>query len=340
MALASKRIRGRAPTGDYWPGFVDAMSSLLLVLIFLLTVFMITQFFLGLLVSDKDSALDNLRSQIAELVNQLALERREKADLEVTILSLQDSLATASAESERLAAMAEDAAGAGGRVAELESRLADEQRVSNEALAQVELLNQQIAALRRQLATLEAALEASEQRDRESQAQIADLGRRLNAALAQKVQELARYRSEFFGRLRTILGDRTDIEIVGDRFAMQSEIFFASGSADINPSGREQLDKIAVAVREIAAEIPDDIPWVLRVDGHTDANPIATPQFPSNWYLSSARAIAVVDYLVAQGVPARNLVAAGFGEHHPLVARRTAADNTRNRRIEFKLTER
>ena len=340
MALANRRIRGRAPSSDYWPGFVDAMSSLLLVLIFLLTIFMITQFFLSLLVSDKDSALDSLRSQIAELVNQLALERREKADLEVTILSLQESLATASAENARLAAMADEGAGAGSRIADLESRLADEQRVSSEALSQVELLNQQIAALRRQLATLEAALEASEQRDRESQAQIADLGRRLNAALAQKVQELARYRSEFFGRLRTILGDRTDIEIVGDRFAMQSEIFFASGSADINPSGQEQLDKIALAVREIAAEIPDDIAWVLRVDGHTDANPIATPQFPSNWYLSSARAIAVVDYLVAQGVPARNLVAAGFGEHHPLVAGRTAADNTRNRRIEFKLTER
>jgi len=340
MALANRRIRGRAPSSDYWPGFVDAMSSLLLVLIFLLTIFMITQFFLSLLVSDKDSALDSLRSQIAELVNQLALERREKADLEVTILSLQESLATASAENARLAAMADEGAGAGSRIADLESRLADEQRVSSEALSQVELLNQQIAALRRQLATLEAALEASEQRDRESQAQIADLGRRLNAALAQKVQELARYRSEFFGRLRTILGDRTDIEIVGDRFAMQSEIFFASGSADINPSGQEQLDKIALAVREISAEIPDDIAWVLRVDGHTDANPIATPQFPSNWYLSSARAIAVVDYLVAQGVPARNLVAAGFGEHHPLVAGRTAADNTRNRRIEFKLTER
>ena len=340
MALANRRIRGRAPSSDYWPGFVDAMSSLLLVLIFLLTIFMITQFFLSLLVSDKDSALDSLRSQIAELVNQLALERREKADLEVTILSLQESLATASAENARLAAMADEGAGAGSRIADLESRLADEQRVSSEALSQVELLNQQIAALRRQLATLEAALEASEQRDRESQAQIADLGRRLNAALAQKVQELARYRSEFFGRLRTILGDRTDIEIVGDRFAMQSEIFFASGSADINPSGQEQLDKIALAVREIAAEIPDDIAWVLRVDGHTDANPIATPQFPSNWYLSSARAIAVVDYLVAQGVPARNLVAAGFGEHHPLVAGRTTTDNTRNRRIEFKLTER
>lgn len=338
MSLSGRRIRGRAPTGDYWPGFVDAMSSLLLVLIFLLTIFMITQFFLSQLVSNKDSALENLRSQIAELVNQLALERREKADLQVTILSLQDSLSAATAEKDRLASLADDASGS--RVAELESQLSDEQKVSNEALAQVQLLNQQISALRRQLATLEAALEAAELKDREQQVQISDLGRRLNAALAQKVQELAKYRSEFFGRLRAILGDRQDIEIVGDRFAMQSEIFFESGSADINPSGKEQLDKIATAVREIAAEIPNDIPWVLRVDGHTDANPIATPQFPSNWYLSSARAIAVVDYLVGRGVPENRLVAAGFGQYHPLAEGRGTAENRRNRRIEFKLTER
>ncbi|MEP0709775.1 peptidoglycan -binding protein [Parvibaculum sp.] len=340
MAHVGRRIRGRAPTGDYWPGFVDAMSSLLLVLIFLLTIFMITQFFLNQLVSSKDSALENLRSQIAELVSQLALERREKADLQATIMSLQDSLAAASAEQERLAALADQGAGAGSRIAELESALSDEKKVSNEALAQVELLNQQISALRRQLATLEAALEAAEQKDREQQVQIADLGRRLNAALAQKVQELAKYRSEFFGRLRAILGDRQDIEIVGDRFAMQSEIFFESGSADINPEGEQQLDKIATAIREIAAEIPDDIPWVLRVDGHTDANPISTPQFPSNWYLSSARAIAVVNYLTSRGVPESRLVAAGFGQFHPLADGSSPADNRRNRRIEFKLTER
>ncbi|MDX5365645.1 MAG: peptidoglycan -binding protein [Alphaproteobacteria bacterium] len=340
MAHAGRRIRGRAPTGDYWPGFVDAMSSLLLVLIFLLTIFVITQFFLNQLVSNKDSALDSLRSQIAELVNQLALERREKADLQATILSLQDSLAAASAEQSRLAALADESAGAGSRISELESALADEKQVSSEALAQVELLNQQISALRRQLATLEAALEAAEQRDREQQVQIADLGRRLNAALAQRVQELTRYRSEFFGRLRAILGDRQDIEIVGDRFVMQSEVFFESGSADLNPEGRQQLDKIATAVREIAADIPDEIPWVLRVDGHTDSNPIATPQFPSNWYLSSARAIAVVNYLTSKGVPEQRLVAAGFGEFHPLAEGTSAADNRRNRRIEFKLTER
>ena len=340
MAHGGRRIRGRAPTGDYWPGFVDAMSSLLLVLIFLLTIFMITQFFLNQLVTSKDSALENLRSQIAELVSQLALERREKADLQATILSLQDSLSAATAEQDRLVALADEGAGAGSRIAELESALSDEKKVSNEALAQVELLNQQISALRRQLAAIEAALEAAEQKDREQQVQIADLGRRLNAALAQKVQELAKYRSEFFGRLRAILGDRQDIEIVGDRFAMQSEIFFESGSADLNPEGSQQLDKITTAIREIAAEIPDDIPWVLRVDGHTDANPIQTPQFPSNWYLSSARAIAVVNYLTSKGVPENRLVAAGFGQFHPLADGASTADNRRNRRIEFKLTER
>jgi len=229
---------------------------------------------------------------------------------------------------------------AGSRVAELESALTDEKKISSEALSQVELLNQQISALRRQLATLSAALDASEKKDREQQVQIADLGRRLNAALAQKVQELTKYRSEFFGRLRAILGDRQDIEIVGDRFAMQSEVFFESGSADLSTSGEQQLDKIATAVREIADEIPGDIPWVLRIDGHTDANPISTPQFPSNWYLSSARAIAVVNYLNEKGVPANRMVAAGFGQYHPLAEGHSVADNRRNRRIEFKLTER
>ena len=207
-------------------------------------------------------------------------------------------------------------------------------------MAQVELLNQQISALRRQLATLEAALDASEKRDKESQAQIADLGKRLNAALAQKVQELAKYRSEFFGRLREILGNRPDIEIVGDRFVIQSEILFSSGSADINPTGETQLVKISNAVRQIAQEIPSDIPWVLRIDGHTDIQPIHTAQFPSNWYLSSARAIAVVNFMIKQGVAPNHLVAAGFGEYQPLDPGTSAAALKRNRRIEFKLTER
>lgn len=336
MALAHRRIRGRAPSADYWPGFVDAMSSLLLVLIFLLTIFMLTQFFLSQLVSSKDAALENLRSQIAELVSQLALVKQEKADMQLTIASLQASLAEANAEKDKLSADA----GAGAQVTVLQDELSKQKDISSQALAQVELLNQQIAALRRQLAALEEALDASEKRDKESQAQIADLGRRLNAALAQKVQELAKYRSEFFGRLREILGNRPDIEIVGDRFVIQSEILFDSGSAEINPSGVGQLRKITDAVREIAAEIPSDIPWVIRVDGHTDANPIHTAQFPSNWYLSSARAIAVVDFMVKEGVVPNHLVAAGFGEYQPLDPGTSPAALKRNRRIEFKLTER
>jgi len=336
MALAHRRIRGRAPSADYWPGFVDAMSSLLLVLIFLLTIFMLTQFFLSQLVSSKDLALESLRSQIAELVSQLALVKQEKADMQLTIASLQASLAEANAEKDKLSADA----GAGAQVTVLQDELSKQKDISSQALAQVELLNQQIAALRRQLAALEEALDASEKRDKESQAQIADLGRRLNAALAQKVQELAKYRSEFFGRLREILGNRPDIEIVGDRFVIQSEILFDSGSAEINPSGVGQLRKITDAVREIAAEIPSDIPWVIRVDGHTDANPIHTAQFPSNWYLSSARAIAVVDFMVKEGVAPNHLVAAGFGEYQPLDPGTSPAALKRNRRIEFKLTER
>jgi len=336
MAPANRRIRGRAPSADYWPGFVDAMSSLLLVLIFLLTIFMLTQFFLSQLVSSKDTALESLRSQIAELVSQLALVKQEKADLQLSIASLQTALATANAEKEKLGAQA----GAGAQVSVLQDELAKQKDISNQELAQVELLNQQISALRRQLAALEEALDASEKRDKESQAQIADLGRRLNAALAQKVQELAKYRSEFFGRLREILGNRSDIEIVGDRFVIQSEIFFDSGSAELNPSGVDQLRKIADAVKQISSEIPSDIPWVLRIDGHTDVNPIHTAQFPSNWYLSSARAIAVVNFMAKEGVAPNHLVAAGFGEFQPLDTSGTPEALKRNRRIEFKLTER
>lgn len=332
----SRRIRGRAPSADYWPGFVDAMSSLLLVLIFLLTIFMLTQFVLSQLVSNKDSALQSLRNQIAELVSQLALSKQEGADMKVLIMSLQTDLAEANAQKAALAA----SAGTGSKVTLLNDELTKQKEISNQALAQVELLNQQISALRRQLATLEAALDASEARDKESQAQIADLGKRLNAALAQKVQELAKYRSEFFGRLREILGNRPDIEIVGDRFVIQSEILFGSGSADINASGEAQLRKITDAVREISSQIPNDISWVIRIDGHTDVNPIKTTQFPSNWYLSSARAIAVVNFMVKEGVAPEHLVAAGFGEFQPLDKGKGADALKRNRRIEFKLTER
>ena len=338
MALASRRIRqGQA---DYWPGFVDAMATLLLVIIFLLSIFMLAQFYLSQAISGKDSVLESLRAQISQLTDLLALEQLRTSELETSLTAMTASLASAEEEQARLASLLQSAEAGGEEAQALRADLTEQERLTAEAQAQVELFNQQLAALRSQLASLEAALEAAEAKDKESQAQIADLGRRLNSALAQKVQELARARSEFFGRLRVALGNRDDIQIVGDRFVFQSEVFFDSGSAALNPAGQAELDKIASAIREISGDVPDDINWVLRIDGHSDSQPISTPEFPSNWHLSAGRAISVVRYLTAQGVPPNRLLAAGFGEFQPLAAGTTAEDLRRNRRIEFKLTER
>ncbi|PYE88679.1 peptidoglycan -binding protein [Phyllobacterium leguminum] len=343
MALARNRRQQR--TVDYWPGFVDALSTLLLAIMFLLSVFVLAQFLLSREVTSKDEVLSRLNSQINELTQLLSLERSNKQDLQDSLTDLQASLTQAESERSRLQSLLSAGAGAGaaaeGRIGELSSNLEAEKQVSARALSQVELLNQQIAALRRQIGALEEALNASESRDRESNAKIADLGKRLNVALAQRVQELNRYRSDFFGRLREILSDRENIRIVGDRFVFQSEVLFSSGSADISTAGQDEMKKLADAIIQLNKEIPGDINWVLRVDGHTDNVPLAgTGRFRDNWELSSARAVAVVKFLVANGVPANRLVAAGFGEYQSLDPADTPDARSRNRRIELKLTER
>ena len=181
----------------------------------------------------------------------------------------------------------------------------------------------------------------TEKKEKESQMRIADLGQRLNVALAQRVQELSRYRSDFFGKLREILGNRPDIRVVGDRFVFQSEVFFDSGAAVLRPEGRAELDKLASALLDLEKQIPSEINWVLRVDGHTDTRPVSSlSAFKSNWELSAARAISVVQYLIAKGVPPQRLVAAGFGEFQPIDPGTTDEAFSRNRRIELKLTER
>lgn len=422
--------RGRSirPASEPWPGYVDVLSTLLLVIVFLLVVFAVAQFVLSQVLSGRDEALARLNQQVAELAQMLSLEQRTTTELRANLAELSASLQQATSARDELAlkidALTRRAEGAEGearrsegelrvqlaeverlkrdiealrkvkealeadvaskageitqlrdRSKELEAKLASEaertalaqkeiesreirlselqalylgkqeeaesqKRLTAEAQAQVALLNQQILALRQQLARLEQALQVAEAKDKEAQVQIADLGRRLNLALAQKVEELSRYRSEFFGRLREVLGDRRDITIVGDRFVFQSEVLFDQGSAELSEGAREQLRKLARALLEIGSRIPREVPWILRVDGHTDVIPIRTAQFPSNWELSVARALAVTRYLEALGVPPNRLAATGFGEYQPLDPGRDEIAFRRNRRIELRLTDR
>ena len=342
MALS----RGRRYEGvNYWPGFVDALSTMLLVIIFLLSVFMLAQFFLSREVTGKDEALVRLNRQIEELTNLLALERTQKGADESKISVLAATLESAQQEQKRLKDAASrgavDASAASGKVSAAAAAIDREKQISAQALAQVDVLNQQIAALRKQLAAIEDALSASESANKESQSKIADLGQRLNVALAQKVQELNRYRSDFFGRLRQILGSRPDIRVVGDRFVFQSSVLFDVGKADISPAGQASLDTLAAAVIDLEREIPPDIPWILRVDGHTDNTPITgAGPYRSNWELSAARAVSVVQYLISKGVEPDRLAAAGFGEFQPIDQGTDEEARAHNRRIELKLTER
>ena len=353
--------RGRRGGGEHWPGFVDALSSLLLVIIFLLSMFVLAQFFLGQALSGRDAELAALNETIAELEKTLAMERQEAANLRLNLRQLSASLQSANMSREELEqkvgelesmlaeAQARAATNAEQRntiatlqadAAAMQEALVSEQAKSKAARDEVALLNQQLAALRQQLARLEAALIESEKRDKEQQAVIADLGKRLNVALAQRVHELASYRSEFFGKLRQALAGVPGIRIVGDRFVIQSEVLFSSGSAELNPEGKQELTKLANTLLTIIDRIPADLEWVLRVDGHTDPVPINTPLYPSNWELSTARATSVVRQLVSAGIPPNRLAATGFGEFQPIDPGAGPEANRRNRRIEFKLTQR
>lgn len=399
---------------NIWPGFVDALASVLIVILFLLMVFALTQFFLNEAISGRDTALQKLQNQVVELSELLGLERRESDSLRFNVAQLTEELQasvtrtddlnagmraltlraeTAEGEAKRLTASLEDAfktieadkAKIEVRLRELSvltqdvaalralredlerkiiemtdmarerdsalsamteerersrSALAEERKLSDSARAQMALLNKQLAALREQLAQISVALDVSEAQAKKQNVQIASLGKRLNAALATKVQELSRYRSEFFGRLREVLGGQKGVRIVGDRFVFQSEVLFTTGSAELGTAGREQMTRLAGTLKEISARIPGEIDWLLRVDGHTDKVPISTSQYPSNWELSSARALSVVKHLIDLGIPPTRLAAAGFGEFHPLDPRDDEIAYRRNRRIELKLTQR
>ena len=424
MAITPRN--SRRSSIDIWPGFVDALAQLLMVIIFILLVFTAGQFYLSEALSGRDQALQQLQQQVNELGDLLALERRAKEDLRASSADLSAQLASSQAERDRLTGRLRDAdevvsadkekielqlsqieslqrdlealktvradleakiAGMAqqqapkelgalrDRTKELEARLAGEQErtslaqkeidardvrlrevgsradraeqglagekeISRNALARVDQLNAQLTALREQLSRIAAALDVSETKVKEQQGQIVELGKRLNLALVNKVEELARYRSEFFGRLREVLGDRPDIRIAGDRFVFQSEVLFAPGSAELGDDAKQELAPVIAALKEISAKIPPDINWILRVDGHTDRRPINNPQFPSNWELSTARALSVVRFAIDEGIPAARLAAAGFADKQPIDPRSVEDAYRRNRRIELKLTER
>jgi len=388
---------------DAWPGWVDALSTLLIIIIFVLLVFVLGQGFLGQALQTRDSALAALNSQMANLSDMLNIERKARADLELTIgrLStdlqaanqqldvmaqirlenegLTSKLATATGEitarndevaklnkntSEQTALINKQAqqlallqqnikamealkaslekqiASLGAQTAKSDGEIAKERALTLEAQAAAALMSQQLQDMQLELEKLAQALDASDKLTAEQKAQISDIGRRMNRALAGKVQELQRSRSEFFGRLRDILGTRPGITVVGDRFVFQSEVLFASGSADLGLEGQRQMAQLARTLLDVARTIPGDINWILRVDGHTDTVPVSTAQFRSNWELSVARAISVVRYLIAQGVPAERLAAAGFGEYQPLDPGNDVTARARNRRIELKLDQR
>ncbi len=420
--------RGGRRSINIWPGFVDGLATLLLVVVFVLMVFMIAQYFLSTALTGRDLALQRLEQQIAGLGDLLALERAATAELRLNIAqlsselqstlskqetltsqlaaaseereTLESALAKAEGQSTKVSAKLEDAykvidadkekieaqlaelailkslrddltrqlnaaeaalAAQEKAAGDLESRLAESDKetealalrlssaeegatrqseLTDEAQRKVDLLNRQILALRQQLSRLSEALDLAETTARAQEVQIADLGRKLNLALATKVQELARYRSEFFGRLRKVLGNRPGIRVVGDRFVFQSEVLFESASAELGRGGQSQMAQLAKTLREISTEFPKDIDWVLRVDGHTDRRPIRTSEFASNWELSTARAISVVKFLITRGIPAGRLAATGFGEFQPLDDGEDEIAFRRNRRIELKLTQR
>ncbi|MGC6531220.1 MAG: OmpA family protein [Candidatus Puniceispirillaceae bacterium] len=411
--MSVSRLSNRNRSDYTWPGFVDALASLLMVFVFVLMVFVLIQANLAYRLSGQDASLSALRSELSTLSSLLGQERQSNAALTAELNSTKSALATAQdnilslssslAESEataadqlaqlqalnaKLTAQAADAeklslsladkqallAAARAALAEAEGKLADTtNKLSAIEIAQVALQSEK-DKLATELATSQTALQGQQTLNEESQLEIerliaatltlrneldalrsllaekeaqaladkvtiASLGKSLNQALASRVQELQRFKSDFFGRLRDILGKRNDVTIVGDRFIFQSEVLFGQGQANLGQAGKDQLQEIGRALMEISETIPDDIPWVLQVDGHTDDVPVSGV-YADNWQLSTERALSVVRFLIDQGVPAERLAATGYGEFQPIDTGTSNEARSRNRRIELKFTQR
>lgn len=409
MLIASRR----RPALDIWPGFVDALAALLMVVIFVLLLFSLGQFLLNDALIGRDAALSRLRGQIDTLSTLLVQTREEKQQLEQRLQGVSGELQSVQATRDdlqaqvaaltlkahnvelALAALQLELNTSRGELAEQQelneqratefaaldaareqlqadldtsrSRLAEQQKVGEQQATEIQTLeasreglqaeldasrkdtrsargtaddlNRQLAALNEQIARLNRALAVSESGLKDKTLEVENLGARLNEALVDKVEELAAYRSEFFGKLHEALQDNPDVRIEGDRFLLPSEVLFPSASAELDERGQGEIAKVAKSLKDIMAKIPPEMDWVLRVDGHTDRRPIRRV-FPSNWELSSARATSIVKDLIAEGIPPEHLVAAGFAQYHPVDSGDTEEAYKRNRRIELKLTSR
>jgi len=434
------RTRHRGENGlDAWPGYVDALSTLLMVIIFVLLVFVLAQAFLTATLAGRNDTLAKVRTELQQMSNALSLEKGQEADLRLSLAKLnrdltetaaaRDSLAsqlatvtaaerndqatiasltqTGKADQATIAALtaaaATDKAAIAARMAELENlraemdrtvtadkatiearladiarlseqikaltalrdelekkaedaaaatmteqerraavqaQLANEQRLGDSARAQIALLNQQVEELRAQFQSVQDALGIEKKALADKELEITNLGAKLNAALAEKVEELKQYRSEFFGKLRAVLAGKPGIQVVGDRFVFQSEVLFPVGKAEMTPAGVAQMNDIAATIKDVSASIPPELHWILRVDGHTDPQPLKGGAFASNWELSVARAVTVVKLLISLGVPPDHLAATGFGEFQPIAPGDSEDAWAKDRRIELRLTDR
>ena len=348
--MIGSRRRSRSTT-NVWPGYVDALSALLMLVIFMLLIYVVSQLFLSQTLSDRNSELARLNQRLNEISQLLGLEQSKTEALEQQMLTVQsnfsDSLAQNQDLQDRLDAsrnqlmqLTADAEARTERLANLNEELDDKDELSASQQNMILRLSNQIASLQNQLRQITAALKLQKEMTIDKEDELENVSRRLNTLLAERINQLEQYQSEFFSRLRNILAANENIRIVGDRFLLPSELLFASGSAQLGDAGKRELDKLARVLLDVVKTIPEDLDWILRIDGHTDLIPINTPQFPSNWELSTARAVAVVRYLANQSVPQNRMVAAGFGEFFPVADGTTPEALQANRRIEIKLTDR
>ncbi|AOX19053.1 peptidoglycan -binding protein [Kozakia baliensis] len=334
--MARRNRRSSHNTLNAWPGYVDALSTLLMVVTFVLLVFVLGQQFLSIALSRRTHSLDQLRQQLAALEHTLSMTQDRNHQLDTLVASLTTERDKTKAEADALSAQIGTLNGV---VAQKDQALAAASQATQSDSATIAQLKAQLEQLNQQLQAIGQALDIAKKDVTSRDQQIADLGNKLNVALADKVNTLKRYRSEFFGRLREALKNQKGVEIVGDRFVFQSSILFPQGSADLTPAGEKEIATLAQTFKQVASQIPADIPWILRIDGHADRQPIHTA-FASNWELSSARAITVVKVLVKEGVDPHHLAATGFSDYQPLDPGSTSAAFARNRRIEFRLTDR